>query len=430
MYASRWWFLVILSCFIVQGAHAATFKVGYAERDITPKDPIPMWGYGARHDLPATGTLDPLFAKAVVIETDNGKLALMGLDLGRGPTQRMMEYIEERAKREAGVEFLLISGSHTHHGPVIELVDEPGKGRGKFDAAVKYADDLMHALGDVIVEAAQNTQPAKIGWGSENTDLNRNRHTKKIPKPVDPELTVIRFDTLDDKPIALMVNFAAHAVIADILDRRWTSEWPGHMQHHVEQTLSTHCFFMQGAAGDMSPNTNAERQGIDGFGKAVAQKVLEINARIQTKVPEHPSVQGKYDTFAFKTRVDLHHPLVQATYGQMFFPEMLAMLNEIPADTIYPRLVTVLLNGELALVGGSGEFFCEHANRLKRESPAPKTVFVGYCNGHHMYFPTLAAIEEGGYGADPAVSWVEPGAGEKMIDRALENIREMLASSR
>ena len=29
---------------------SSSFKVGVAQRDITPGKPVPMWGYGARHD--------------------------------------------------------------------------------------------------------------------------------------------------------------------------------------------------------------------------------------------------------------------------------------------------------------------------------------------------------------------------------------------
>ena len=44
------------------------FKAGAARRDITPKEFVPMWGYGARHDALSTGVLDPLYAAAVVIK--------------------------------------------------------------------------------------------------------------------------------------------------------------------------------------------------------------------------------------------------------------------------------------------------------------------------------------------------------------------------
>jgi hypothetical protein len=43
-----------------------------------------------------------------------------------------------------------------------------------------------------------------------------------------------------------------------------------------------------------------------------------------------------------------------------------------------------------------------------------------------MYFPTIEAVSEGGYGADAAVSPVEIGAGEQMMNRALVNIYTML----
>jgi hypothetical protein len=39
-----------------------------------------------------------------------------------------------------------------------------------------------------------------------------------------------------------------------------------------------------------------------------------------------------------------------------------------------------------------------------------------------MYFPTIEAASEGGYGADPGMALAELGAGELMMDRALINI--------
>lgn len=420
-------FVVFLAMLSVAMADAATFKVGFSQRDITPQAPTPMWGYGARHDLLSEGTDDPLFAKAIVIDTGGAKLALVGLDLGRAPTLKTMDGIRKSIRETSGIEHVLISGSHTHHGPVIELLDEPGKGQGKFDDAVAYVGYLEKQLSDAINEAATKTVDAKMGWASIETDLNRNRHKKEEPKPRDPELAVLRFDDLEGKPIVLMVNFAAHATIQSVMIRKFTSEWPGHMQRYVEEDLGAHCFFMQGAAGDLSPNTNDSRKGIDGFGRAVADRVIELAKSVETAVPATPSVQGMDESFTFNTRVNLHDPVVQGMFKNAFFPELLAMLDEMPDQTIHPQLATVLVNKELALVGGSGEFFCEHANRLKRDSAAKETFFVGYCNGHHMYFPTLEAIDQGGYGADATVSWVEPGAGEKMIDKALSNITVMLS---
>ena len=36
---------------------SAQFRAGAARRDITPREPVPMWGYGDRHDKLSTGRL-------------------------------------------------------------------------------------------------------------------------------------------------------------------------------------------------------------------------------------------------------------------------------------------------------------------------------------------------------------------------------------
>src|SRR5689334_16857284 len=65
----------------VSGAEVAAtgspgFLVGAAARDITPEKPVPMWGYGARHDRLSDGVIDRLQAKALVIEANGAKLAV------------------------------------------------------------------------------------------------------------------------------------------------------------------------------------------------------------------------------------------------------------------------------------------------------------------------------------------------------------------
>src|SRR3954468_14828451 len=134
-------------------ADTGTFRCGAGERDITPPSGLPMWGYGARHDLLSVGTLDPLMAKAVVIAAGNDKVAIVCIDLGRGPTDAMMKVIRRQIAEKAGIRHVLITGSHTHHGPVIELTDEEGLGKGKFDEAVAYAKKLPGMLVEAILDA-------------------------------------------------------------------------------------------------------------------------------------------------------------------------------------------------------------------------------------------------------------------------------------
>ncbi|MGB9606459.1 MAG: hypothetical protein ACPL88_11350 [Bryobacteraceae bacterium] len=74
------------------------FLAGTARRDITPRDPAPMWGYGARHDALSDGVLDALYADALVLQAGTRKLAIVGLDLGRSPAEAALARIRNRIR--------------------------------------------------------------------------------------------------------------------------------------------------------------------------------------------------------------------------------------------------------------------------------------------------------------------------------------------
>ena len=404
---------------------APAFSVGFAARDITPQAPVPMWGYAARHAALSTGTMDPLWAKAVVIQAGDGKLALVGTDIGRGPTTPMMAKIRE-ALKPLGIEHVIISGSHSHHGPVIELTNKPGRGKGTFDASVAYAEKLPDLLIEVIREADAARKPAKIGLGTRMHSLNRNRHTKQPTHVTDPVLGVLRFDDLDGKLLGLVVNFAAHPVMIDADVLLFSADFPGHMKRKVESALGGQCVFMQGAAGDMSPNPPAGVSGPQQFGEALADVVVDVARSIETAVPAKPSIKGRTDRFLFGSRIDFRNKLLMMVYSRAFFPELAQAFGDEWAGGVAAESNTVLLNGELAMVSGSGEFFSNHANRLRERAYLKHAFFFGYANGHNLYFPTIEAASEGGYGASPEMSPVELGAGEKVMNQSLLNIYELL----
>ncbi|MFN7623065.1 MAG: hypothetical protein ACK5RS_07945, partial [Acidobacteriota bacterium] len=149
-------------------------RAGAARANITPSVPVPMWGYGDRHDALSTGTLDPLYADALVLEFGNEKLALVGLDLGRSPSEASLQSIRERILSQAGIRHSFIAGSHTHHGPVLELTDQPGQGRGKFDATIRYYRELEEKIVAAILEADRRRVEARLTTAAQMVaDLNR-----------------------------------------------------------------------------------------------------------------------------------------------------------------------------------------------------------------------------------------------------------------
>lgn len=416
---------VCLSLTTEASAAEVIFKAGAASCDITPKEPVPMWGYGARHNLLSMGTLDPLQASVVVIQAGERKLAIVGLDLGRSPAEKSLQIIRDRIKAEAGIEHSFIAGSHTHHGPVLELSDEEGRGKGRYDAAIRYNTQLEDAIVAAIVAADRQLVPAKFATGAVELDgFNRNRHTKQEPKPVDRTLTVMRLDDASDKPIAVLVNFAGHPTSVPGQTLKFSADYVGAMKQAVEKEFGGTAVFMQGASGDLSINKGSNADHV-GFGQALGREVVKLATSLQPGVVEKPSLRVREERFRFESRSDFNNPLIRAAYSIAFFPELVANFVDEYSDGIRPRLTVAVLNGDVALVGASGEFFCQHANRLRDRVRVRQLFFFGYCNGYHQYFPTIEAAAEGGYGADNQVAPVSVGAGEQLMNTALTWLFQM-----
>ncbi|MBI5772062.1 MAG: neutral/alkaline non-lysosomal ceramidase N-terminal domain-containing protein [Verrucomicrobia bacterium] len=423
------WLVAIAIVLLPVLALAADFKAGVARRDITPREAVPMWGYGGRHAELSTGTLDPLHAVAIVLQAGESRLAIVGLDLGRSPAEASLQRIRARLKAELGIEHSLIAGSHTHHGPVLELADAPGKGRDRFDATLRYYAQLEDAIVLAVATADKTRVSAKIATGAVDLDgFNRNRQTKREPKPVDRTLTVLRLDRADtDQPLAVIVNFAAHPTSIPAQTMKFSADFVGATKATIEKEFGGMALFMQGAAGDLSANRG--KKDYLAFGEALGHEAAKLAATLKPVAVTKPSLAVREERFRFEPRTNLNNPLMRMLYAYAFFPELVANFRDEYADGLRPRLTVALLNGDIALVGASGEFFCSHAIRLREQLAGTRLFFFGYCNGYHQYFPTIEATQEGGYGADTRVAPAPVGAGEELMKNTATWLGEMKAAA-
>lgn len=393
-------------------------RAGTACRDITPPPGFPLWGYSVRHDLPSQGIHDALAARILVLEVGKTRIAIVSLDLGRAPTRQSMAVIREQIKSRAGIDLALLVASHTHSGPVVELDNWPTR-------ANSYVGELEKKIVDGIVSASQEIVPARLGVASRQIPLNRNRHSRLANAQVDDELVVVRIETAAGKPLAHLVNFAAHATLRDCRDREISADYPGEMRQLVEKQTGVPCLFLQGAAGDLTPKPTRELPGAAGFGKALADHVLESARTIRCSVGKDTTLQLRQRDFQFDTQIAMDNPAVRIAYSLWTFPALIDFYAREYREGIRPQLATALLDGRIGFVGVSGEFFCAHSLRLKNRARLEHLLFLGYCNDYQQYFPTIEAVAQGGYGADAIVSPVAIGAGERMMDQALVDFCEM-----
>jgi hypothetical protein len=411
--------LLLLVALLCSPALAAADELhaGAAKVEITPPVGGPLWGYAARHDAPSVGVLDPLYARAVVLAAGKTRIAIVSLDLGRAPTRESTAAIRKRVKAAAGIDHLFLVASHTHHGPVLELERWP-------DARAPYVRALEQKITGIIVEAAKNLRPARFGVAAREVGWNRNRDSRRPDGPVDRELIVMRVEDRAGKPIAHVVNFAAHPTMHDARLLKLSADYPGALAGLVEKETGGPCLFLQGAAGDLSTNRGQAKTPED-FGKAVGREALKLAGTIRCEIGAEASLQAREHDFKLAKRIDLSDALVRTALNVAFFKELVDFYEREYRDGVRPHLTTAVVAGKIGLVGVSGEFFCGHSLSLKKRARLEHLLFLGYCNDYQQYFPTIEAVAEGGYGTEPPVSPAAIGSGERIIDQALIDLFQM-----
>ncbi len=428
--------LLLGSKYAAAQAAETTLTAGVATLDITPEPGQRLWGYSNRKH-PATGTLDPLMAKALVLRAGDETAAIVTLDLGRTPQDPLLARIREQTKQGCGIENLFITASHTHSAPNMEAT--PSRPN-------PYAEKVSEQIANLVCQAASKLEPVRIGVSHGEADFAHNRR-KLLPDgrvamqwrnaqreptgPVDKRFGVIRLDRADGTSLAILCHYACHPVVLGPDNYEYSADFVGAACATVQNTLGAPCLYLQGACGDINPyldKTPLDQGGVKemrAMGRGLGELVATAAGKTTTAAPEHPSIQFEARTIPVRVRWDIDDPEVRGVLSKMYgarFDEVIA--PEIKDNIVRCTLTTLLIDGNLALVGMPGEIFVHFQTALKNRSPMPNTFLVGYTNGYHAYFPTLRDAAAGGYGGKTA-TYVEPGAGERLTDQGLITLYKM-----
>ena len=387
----------------------AELRAGTARAEVTPPVGGPMYGYGARGTNVSQDVHDPLYAKALVLDDGETRLAIVNLDMGsieRKSTERVTELAAE-----ADIDMILLVASHTHSAPRA-ADDFPSKD-------LPWIREAEEKIARAIVEAAGNLQPAEIGsgWGRVEEGHNRRKvlqdgtvemlwaNRERVPtEPVDYALGILHVREPDGETIATLINYQTHPVVLGPENLAISADYPGDMMDTVEAELGGQAMFLQGAAGDINPFWDKTPPEEGGFEQAEKMGLAVADEAVRTV--------KAIDEYASDPDIKVHTEVTP-----------LAERRDRARETrdIAAEINSVLIGDEIALATFPGEFFVEHGLALKDRSRFPHTFFIGYTNDALAYFPTIKATTEGGYGAESATR-VEAGAGEYLVNRALINL--------
>lgn len=427
-----------------------SFCAGAAAVDITP--PIGTTLAGALTRRVSTSVLDPLHARAVVLESGGTRIAFVLLDiiaLGNEDAAAARLAVSEAVNMPA--ENVCVSCTHTHSGPSpIDHFDSPRE--------AEYLKSTFPKIGEAARLAAKRLQPARAAWANgwePRAAFNRRYHIKdgsvmmnpgyqnpdilRPSGPTDPQIPMLLLESTSGEPLAVVANFSLHyigdcdggAVSAD-----YFGEFANLMRHRKGERFEA--LLTHGASGDINNinvsqkppqyETHEQSRRVAGW---IADQVEEQWSRVQFS--EDVPVASNQVLYSLRVRKpvgaevevaqkqweDESLPLDERFYGKERL-ELLKWPDEVP------MVIQCLRAGDFAAATMAGEMFCQFGLDLKHASPFPVTALIELANGHGGYIPTRIDYDLGGYETWLArTAFAAPGSGEEMVSAAAIGLRRL-----
>jgi neutral ceramidase len=399
--------------------------VGMAVEDITPPLYVGllMSSVEGRWE-PFQSVRTPLKARALVIESEQARVALVSLDLlvvdsvVVGGWTRFKQALAAAAPERFEPDHIVVTCTHTHTAPDSSRTTDLYRSQ-EFRT---WMEQVREKIARAIATAAAATQPCTLELAS--TELRGFSLQRRVPmggrivmsdslQPIAPELFErgpvdrrvhgIWFRGRNGSAIATLVHAVCHPVHEMCLPQV-SADFPGELCAALEEWPDNGApIYFNGAAGDINPPTVSEgAEAAKRHGGALAEVVMK--ARGEARSIE---VEG----LVFRSRT---------------VPLPLRWPGSGPSHETCPAQLSALGLGPLGIVLLPGEIFTETALAIEQESPFQHTLIFGFAESSIGYVPTARAFEEGGYEVGPGKwSYLQAGAESILCREAVELLREV-----
>jgi hypothetical protein len=454
---------LLIGSLMTLSTFADDLKIGAASVKVTPPIGTPMAGY--YYERGVKEIHDDLYAKALVIEKDGIKIAIVECDFV-GISEYIVDKVRKLVEKSTGIDaaHVMVGATHSHTGPVIPAdpasinIGADPKSKGA-QILADYISKLPGLIAESIIQANAALKPAKLSFGvGHEGSISFNRryfmtdgtvgwnpglHNPKVIKPagpIDPAVDVLYAETTDGRPISTFVNFALH------LDEIGGSDVSADLPFTLSAILGEVkggdmvTIFSQGCSGNInhinvngdapqSGNFKAEKNGTILAGEVIKTyarlSALDINSiKVKSEIVPLPLAEISKDELGWARET-------AAKFGKrdaapfLDFVKAFKMLRveERKGKPLLTEIQVFALGDSCAIVSFPNEMFTELGQYLKSRSPYPHTIITELTNGSNGYIPDRKAYDEGNY--EPTSTRAAPGSGEILIENALRMLNEL-----
>ncbi|MBQ7565804.1 MAG: hypothetical protein IJT18_01670 [Oscillospiraceae bacterium] len=435
----------------------ATLSVGFGRTDITPKESVPLCGYGNTSRRMSGPILDPLYATCLAFSDDEGSVVLaFALDL-TSPRTAFRDRLLASIGEATGVapERILCSCSHNHSAPDLGNDEQP--------SIPRYIDFLETQLIAAAKAAMADRAPASLQIGSiETQGLNFVRHYLMADGTYAGDnhgsfkkSTIVRHETEADHILQMMkilrpgkqeiqvANFQMHPHRAGGATKpEVTSDIVGAFRSEVERQQGCLFVYFSGASGNVNGHSRIPEENITpdyiAHGKALADYAARVQYRdvragavrfackvLDEKVDHSRDgdvPKAREAVAAWKSGMprEQYKPIIRALgFHSPYHANAVIAKSEMGESWEVPLWAFSI--GDVAFVAGPYEMFDTNGMQIKEASPFAMTFVLTCTNEFRAYFPSALGFEHGGYSVD--ICRFTPGVGERAVEEFLAMLR-------
>lgn len=460
--------LILVSAFLIpHSSFSGELRAGAATVDVSPAK-LPAIRNGGFIQALWKRIDDPLFARALVLQSGEETIALCVVDSCMLPTN-VCNAIKTLVTEQAGIPSnrILISATHTHSAPSTMALC---LGTRKDEA---YTDQMIPQVAQAIVEAHAKLRPAKMGHAQVDAHAFTNcrrwiRRSDKMQTdpfgetsvrammhpghqspdvtgpagPIDPQLSVLSLIGAEDgKPITVLTNFSMHYFGNG---GAFSADYFGDVARGLEEAIGGGVvgIVSQGTSGDLHwmdySRSKDERPDRATYSKGLTEVALaawksiehrgDIDlAMAEARLPLSRRTPSK-ERLAWAAPINAQRGDAVPKTQVEVYAEQAQWIHENPNTDL---ILQALRIGDLAITALPNEVYGITGLKLKSQSPLSATFNIELANGAEGYIPPPEQHQLGGYTTWPArTAGLEETAEPKIVETLLGLLEDVSGKDR
>ena len=360
-------------------------------------------------DASFTGVHDPLYARALVTQKDGTKVIMVVADMIDLPDE-VYARVTDRISKTYGIarDHIWITATHVHTVP--------------WSLAKGYEQTITEGIMAAAAQADAHQEPvtAGAGQGKAYININRDEETAKgfilgqdPSGPSDKTVRVAGFFRTDGTPLAILANYAVHAVTlhssvtGDGHSSLISADIPGATDAFVDAHYgNTITFWTSGAAGDQNPIMMSFYAEPGADGKPIATDLKADGFTLAERWGQNLGLEIIRVTDRIKPQ-SVMTPLI-ARQSVVTCP------TKVNAQVMKPIRLSYLGIGDIDLLAISGETNTMIDHHMREKIAGREPITLTLTNGYSGYLPDDASYARG-QTFEVQHSFMAPGCVEKAI---------------